>query len=286
MTLFHSMSAVAYSTALAVAALIWYGTGRQPLAVGWAFFKSLIQSRKYLLFFVAVMAILLLNKYELHLENWIDISYDLTGALTGWEGAWQAGLQKALPFDGLIAICAVFYLVLFQATMIASVGIYTYMQNMKLYYAICIAILMNYLIAVPFYLFVPVNEAWHANSQIQFLMLNVFPTFEQNYRQLSGLNNCFPSLHTSLSVTLALLASRSGIRRWAAFAWINAIVIVFSIFYLGIHWFTDMVAGVALAAFSAYVGMKLGAWAEGRAYSNPALPARDNLEPSVGRVEN
>ncbi|MFB9279214.1 phosphatase PAP2 family protein [Cohnella cellulosilytica] len=281
MTLFHNMSAIAYSTAFAVAVLIWYGTGRQPLAVAWAFVKALIQSRKYLLFFVAVLAILLLNKYELHLENWIDISYDLTAAMIGWEGAWQAGLQNTLRSDALVAICAVFYLVLFQATMIASVGIYTYVRNMKLYYAICIAILLNYLLAVPFYLFVPVNEAWHANPQIQFLMLNVFPTFEQHYRSLSGLNNCFPSLHTSLSVTLALLASKSGIRRWTIFAWINAIVIVFSIFYLGIHWFTDMVAGVALAAFSVYVGLKLGAWAENRARSNAVVPARDKLEPSV-----
>ena len=281
MTLFHNMSAIAYSTAFAVAVLIWYGTGRQPLAVAWAFVKALIQSRKYLLFFVAVLAILVLNKYELHLENWIDISYDLTAAMIGWEGAWQAGLQNTLRSDALVAICAGFYLGLNQATMIASVGIYTYVRNMKLYYAICIAILLNYLLAVPFYLFVPVNEAWHANPQIQFLMLNVFPTFEQHYRSLSGLNNCFPSLHTSLSVTLALLASKSGIRRWTIFAWINAIVIVFSIFYLGIHWFTDMVAGVALAVFSVYVGLKLGAWAENRARSNAVVPARDKLEPSV-----
>jgi len=280
MTLFHSMSTVAYSTALAVAALIWYGTGRQPLAAGLAFVKALIGSRKYLLFFVAVLAILLVNKYELHLEEWINVSYDLTPMLTGWEGAWQANLQSFLKSDVLIGFTAIFYLVLFQASMIASVGIYTYLRNMRLYYALCVAIVLNYLLAVPFYLFVPVNEAWYANPQIQFLMLNVFPTFEQHYRSLSGLNNCFPSLHTSLSVTLALVASKSGIRRWAVFAWINAIVIVFAIFYLGIHWFTDMIAGLALAGFSVYVGLKIGAWAENRSHSGALVQHRDKLEPS------
>ncbi|MFC4600376.1 phosphatase PAP2 family protein [Cohnella hongkongensis] len=280
MILFHNMSTVAYATAFAVVVLIWFGAGRQPLAVGWTFVKALIQSRQYLLFFLAVLAILLLNKYELHLENWINISYDLTSALTGWEGAWQAGLQSRLQSDLLVGVCAVFYLVLFQATMIASVGIYTYKRNMKLYYATCIAILLNYLIAVPFYLFVPVNEAWYANPQIQFLMLHAFPAFEQHYRSLSGLNNCLPSLHTSLSVTLALIASRSGIRRWSTFAWVNAVVIVFSIFYLGIHWFTDMAAGVALAVFSVYVGLKVGAWAEIRFASDPAWQTREPLEPS------
>jgi membrane-associated phospholipid phosphatase len=146
--------------------------------------------------------------------------------------------------------------------MIASVGIYTHHKNMKLYYAFCIAILMNYFLAVPFYLFVPVNEVWFVHSQVRFLLPDVFPTFEQEYRSLSGLNNCFPSLHTSISVTLALLAAKSGIRRWAIFAWINAVVIIFSIFYLGIHWFTDMAAGVVLALLSVFVGLKVGAWAE------------------------
>ena len=117
--------------------------------------------------------------------------------------------------------------------MIASIGIYTHHNNMKLYYAICIALLLNYFVAVPFYLFVPVNEVWFVHPQVKFLILDVFPSFEREYRALSGLNNCFPSLHTSISVTLALIASKSGIRRWAIFAWINAVVIIFSIFYLG-----------------------------------------------------
>ncbi|XID93632.1 phosphatase PAP2 family protein [Paenibacillaceae bacterium WGS1546] len=259
MTVFGSMSAVAYSTVIAVLALIALGTGKQPFAAGYAFVKSVIVSRKYMLFLLAVLAILLLNKYELKMEEWLNISYDLTPALTGWEGAWPAWLQSRLQSDVLTAICAIFYLVLFQSAMIASVGIYTYRQNMRLYYALCVAILVNYLAAVPFYLFVPVNEVWYVVPEVRFLMLDAYPSFEEEYRALSGLNNCFPSLHTSLSVTLAILASRSGIRRWAVFNWINASVIIFSIFYLGIHWFSDMVAGVALAALSAYVGLKVGA---------------------------
>jgi len=274
MPLFQNMSSIAYSTVLAVAVLLAFGTGRQPLAVAWSFVKTLVLSRRYLLFLSAVLAILILNKYELHLENWIGVTYDLTAALSGWEGAWQASLQSAVESDVLTAICAVFYLVLFQATMIASVGIYTYKRDLKLYYAFCIALMLNYLLAVPFYVFVPVNEAWYAHSQIRFLMLDAFPAFEQEYRALSGLNNCFPSLHTSLSVTLALLAGKSGIRRWAVFAWINAGVIVFSIFYLGIHWFTDMAAGVLLAILCSYIGLRAGAWAESRSFSDLLPGAR------------
>lgn len=261
MVLFHSMASVSIGTVVMIGILLAFGTGQQPFAAAWSFIKSLVVSRKYLLFFVAVLAIISLNKNELRLENWINVSYDLTPYLSGWEGAWPAWVQSTFHSDILTVICAIFYLVLFQSTMIASIGIYTHDNNMKLYYAICIALLLNYIIAVPFYLFIPVNEVWFVHPQVKFLVLDVFPSFEREYRALSGLNNCFPSLHTSISVTLALIAGKSGIRRWAVFAWVNAAVIIFSIFYLGIHWFTDMVAGVLLAFLSTAIGLRIGDWA-------------------------
>jgi membrane-associated phospholipid phosphatase len=262
MILFPSFSSVQVYSTLAVALLLWYGTGRQPLASAYWFVRSLLTSPKYLLFFAAMLGILQVNKIELTLENKYGVTYDLTSAITGWEGSWQASLQSLLHSDLVTAITAFFYIVVFQSVMIASLGIYTTRKNMKLFYAFCVAILLNYLIALPMYWFIPVNEAWYANSHIHFLMLEAFPTFETDFRGLSGLNNCFPSLHTSISVTMALIAARSGIRRWSIIAWVSAAVIIFSIFYLGIHWFTDMAGGIVLAFCCAAVGLKVGAWAD------------------------
>ncbi|THF83826.1 phosphatase PAP2 family protein [Cohnella fermenti] len=264
MVLFHSMLSISLYTAIAVAILLWFGTGRQPFAAAAAFIRMLFSSWSGLIFFLLLLAILLVNKFELELEAMFPVPYNLTSALTGWEGSWQASLQKALGSDYLTVLCSIFYLVMFQAVIVSSAAIYAYRKDYKLYYAFCTALLLNYLIAVPFFLFVPVDEAWSASPRIHFLILEVFPQFEQQYRHLSGLDNCVPSLHTSISVTMALLAARSGIRRWAVFAGINAVVIVFSIFYLGIHWFTDMTLGLCLAAVCAAVGLKVGAWADRR----------------------
>ncbi|MBB6633950.1 phosphatase PAP2 family protein [Cohnella thailandensis] len=258
MVLFHSMTTISLYTAGLVALLLWFGTGRQPLAVAGVFMRTLFSSWPRFLFFISLLAILLLNKFELKLEALFPVTYDLTSALTGWEGSWQAALQSAVAADGLTAFCSVFYLVVFQAVMIASIAIYTYQGNLKLYYAFCVSLLLNYFIALPFFLFVPVDEAWSVSPGIRFLMLDVFPRFETEYRRLSGLDNCVPSLHTSISVTMALLAARSGNRRWAVFAGFSAAVILFSIFYLGIHWFTDMALGLCLAAVSVFIGIKVG----------------------------
>jgi membrane-associated phospholipid phosphatase len=262
MILFKSMSSVTVSSIITISILIAFGTGRQPFAPVWSILKTLVLSRKYLLFFIAVLAIMVFNTNELKIEEWLKVPYDLTATLSGWEGTWPVWFQSTFHSDILTAICAFFYLVVFQSVMIASLAIYTHKKNMKLYYAFCVALLLNYFLAVPFYLFVPVNEVWFVHPQVKFLMLDAFPSFEQDYRALSGINNCFPSLHTSISVTMALLASRSGIRRWSIFAWSNAVIIVFSIFYLGIHWFTDMVAGVTLALFAVTVGLKVGEWTD------------------------
>jgi membrane-associated phospholipid phosphatase len=270
MVLFPSFSSVQYYSALVIALLLWFGTGRQPLAAVYWFARSLVTSRKYLLFFAAMLAILQVNKNELMFETKYGVTYDLTSLMTGWEGSWQASLQNWFHSGIVTDITAFFYIVVFQSVLIASLGIYTVRKNRKLFYAFCVALLLNYVVAVPMYWFVPVNEVWFANPHVHFLMLEAFPAFETEYRGLSGLNNCFPSLHTSISLTMALIAARSGIRRWAVFTWVNAAVIIFSIFYLGIHWFTDTAAGILLALGCAAAGLKVGAWADRQKEPEPA----------------
>lgn len=140
----------------------------------------------------------------------------------------------------------------------ASLGIYLLDKNRVILYATCYTIILTYAIAIPFYLYFPVNEVWsYAPAGVRFIMLDVFPKFEQEYRPLSGLNNCFPSLHTAISVSMALLAYRSGNRRWMVISTISAVIIVFGIFYLGIHWLTDMIGGTLLAVLSTAIAVPL-----------------------------
>lgn len=285
MILFDSMNAIMIMSVVTVTALIWFGTLRMPVVAAYLFIRSLVTSPKYLLFFVSMFGILLVNKNELKLERHFQVSYDLTSTLTGWEGHWHVWLQNALHAPWVTSVSAFFYVVVFQSVMIASIAIYTMERNFKLYYALCAALLVNYLVAVPFYLFVPVGEVWSVEPQVRFLMLEAFPSFEDHYRALSGIDNCFPSLHTSISVTMALLAFRSGNRRWALFAGANGAIIIFSIFYLGIHWMTDMLAGCVLAFVAAAIGLRVGAWAD-RKSPDPLLRRLKSQWRTKGYIES
>jgi membrane-associated phospholipid phosphatase len=141
--------------------------------------------------------------------------------------------------------------------MIASVFIYTYQKNYKMFYAVCYAIMFNYIFAIPFYLFFSVNEVWSYLPNVHALMLHSFPTFETVYRPTSGITNCFPSLHTSISISMAFLAMRSKNIFWSRYTLISSACVIFSIFYLGIHWVTDMFGGLVLGVIAARLGIRV-----------------------------
>lgn len=71
--------------------------------------------------------------------------------------------------------------------------------------------------------------------------------------------NVFPSLHASMAATAMFFAWRT--RRiypvWSIVGSIYALSIIFSTMYLGIHWFIDVLAGIALAAIAYYIGTRV-----------------------------
>lgn len=271
---FESMNHASIYIALSVFILMIIVLRKNPWVILKAFINELIKNRKYIIHLAAVVGILLLNKGELWLEKQLNLQADFTPTFFGIEQNFVATIQHFFMNDALTYFTSFYYVILFTAIMIASVGIYTYQKNYQLFYALCYAILINYIVAFPFYLFFPVNEVWSVHPNVDLLIHNVFPTFESEYRPLSGIDNCFPSLHTSLSITMAVIASKSSSRLWRYFTAISAAIIIFSIFYLGIHWFLDMCAGLALGFFAGSFGLRL---AGHRKESQYQMPLRSRL---------
>ncbi|MFD1599114.1 phosphatase PAP2 family protein [Halobellus rarus] len=81
------------------------------------------------------------------------------------------------------------------------------------------------------------------------LLYSSWPQSQLLVQQVNVNTNVFPSLHTSLSATVALLAYRfrALYPRWLPIATVLSVSIIVSTMYLGIHWATDVVAGVAVA---------------------------------------
>lgn len=88
------------------------------------------------------------------------------------------------------------------------------------------------------------NALYAMSTEYEFL------TSEVNSR-----TNVFPSLHTSLSATVAFFAyrTRETYRLWFGIATVLAVSIIISTMYLGIHWAVDILFGFVLAGFAVYV---------------------------------
>ncbi|QCT02004.1 hypothetical protein E6C60_1288 [Paenibacillus algicola] len=270
--LYQSMVTITLFTTLNVIVLLWLGTLANPFKALYALLREFMTNIRFLLLFLSMLGILVLNKLELKFEMKYPVHYDFTPLLFRLEGQVVRQIQDLFYAPWLTHVLAFFYVLVFQAIIIGSLGVYLIQQNKPLLYAACYAILFNYALAIPFFLLFPVDEVWsYAPAGVTFHMLAVFPDFEAVYRPLSGLNNCFPSLHTSLSVTMALLAFQSGNRRWAWITGGSALIIIFTIFYMGIHWISDMLAGVTLASFATAMGLYLGRVTYSRSNDLPVL---------------
>jgi membrane-associated phospholipid phosphatase len=258
MSPFHSMTHVTIYIVITAFLLLLFALRANPFSAAGSFVHEVLTSKKYVIHFAAMVAILFFNKIELWVEKRMTHRTDFTPTIFKLEGNFVAAIQHLFHNDALTFAAGYFYVVVFPALTIASIGIYTYRKQYKLFYAVCYALIINYMVAIPFYLFFPVNEVWSFHPDVKFLLKDVFPTFETDYRPLSGLDNCFPSLHTSISVSMAVIAMKSGNTFWRWFTALSAAFIIFSIFYLGIHWLVDMSGGFALGMFAAKMALRVG----------------------------
>ncbi len=255
--MFQSSYMIMLSTFLTTFVIVWYTLRTNPFQVLTHFLRDFFANRKVMIHFLAMLAILFFNKIELWVERLIDIKGDFTHVIYQFEGDFVYMIQKYLENDVLTYFFTYFYVVVFTSLLIASLFIYHYGRDFHSFYALFYGVMMNYMLAIPFFLFFPVLEVWYYHPDVRFLILDVYPQFETGYRNLSGIDNCFPSLHTSLSITMAAIAMRSNNPRFARIATISAGVIIFSIFYLGIHWLSDMAAGTMMAMFISTVAVRV-----------------------------
>lgn len=203
-------------------------------------------------------AVLLLNSLTRRAAqqlSWL-IGFNITAGIESLEGNFVAVLQTfeshllTLYFSFIYVYGYVFLLVF-------PLVAYLALSDQRPLHEVSIAYAANYGLGLVCYLLFIAYGPRNLDVAEQ-LMYNVYPQSQLLTSAVNTNTNVFPSLHTSLSVTAILFAwrTREAYPRWLVIASVIGVSVVISTMYLGIHWATDVVAGIVLGAVSYEIGIR------------------------------
>jgi membrane-associated phospholipid phosphatase len=107
-------------------------------------------------------------------------------------------------------------------------------------------LLLIYIIALPFYLFLPITNVYTYYNQTSALE-TVVPTVERFFYSTTTHNNCLPSLHTAMTILIAYSISLTKNKKFTYFGYFTMVSVIISVIYLSIHWISDVIIGGLLA---------------------------------------
>jgi membrane-associated phospholipid phosphatase len=187
------------------------------------------------------------------------VGYNITHTLYSIEGTLVPTIQT-LATTELTWILSLVYVFGYVFLLLFPLVAYAFLDTLRPLRVAVLAYVINYTTGLCSYtLFVAYGPRNYMPGQVRGLMYEVWPEIEQLTTHINTNANVFPSLHTSLAVTVALLAwyTRDSYPRWFYVAATMAVTIAFSTMYLGLHWGVDVFAGTLLGIGSVWAGAYL-----------------------------
>ena len=202
----------------------------------------------YVLGLVLVLAVNKgLQPYTVRLSWAID--QNITGWLASVEGEFVANLQATLPHEAVLYFVGI-YVVGYAFLLIFPLLAYLALPDTRHLKRLLVAYAFNYGVGVFFYTLFIAFGPRNIYESVDQPMFELFPDLMLLTAAVNTSSNVFPSLHTSLAVTVfcfALLTAREY-PIWAVVATVIAWSVAVSTMALGIHWLIDVLAGIVLAA--------------------------------------
>ncbi|WP_049923982.1 phosphatase PAP2 family protein [Halopiger djelfimassiliensis] len=182
--------------------------------------------------------------------------YDLEGQLIPW--------IQSYATPAVTAYFSFMYIYGYVFLLVFPVIAYFALSNTRPLRELLAAYTLNYTLGLLCYVFVIAYGPRNMMPElVEALLYDTYPEYQHLTRQVNRNTNVFPSLHTSLATTVAVLGyrTRSIYPKWFLVATALAVSIAISTMYLGIHWGIDVLAGIVLAYVSVeFAGTLVGRW--------------------------
>lgn len=152
----------------------------------------------------------------------------------------------------LLLFFVIIYLVVYPFTLWFSPLLFIISDERKAMRSLTYGLVVIYMIALPFYLFLPVTNVYTYHN-LSSALNNIIPSVENFFYATTTHNNCFPSLHVAVTLLVAKSSSFTGNKRYRFFTLFCAIMVIASVIYLSIHWLIDVLGGIIVFLFAAAV---------------------------------
>jgi len=177
---------------------------------------------------------------------------NFTDAIFAFEGEFVAHLQDLVP-EPLFLYFSAAYIVGYVVLLAFPPFAYVVLDDVEHVAALFVAYATNYFLGALCYIAVVAHGP--RNWRPELFEQPLYTTIPDVMYLTSAVNtntNVFPSLHTSMAVTVLAFAviTRKEYPRWLAITGVLAPSVVLATMVLGIHWLTDVIAGTALALLS------------------------------------
>lgn len=208
--------------------------------------------------------VFVLNFLETTIENGLSRPFPGGAELQIQLAAAASWLERGLRFVhhdavGPVAVygCSISYFFVFPV-LLAFVGIaFLRRPGLEPFRVLVFSVVLNYGISLPFFLFFPMLERWAFPDSGAILLSDLWSSrLIEAIRPISGLDNCFPSAHTSLTVTIIVLAFLYELRGRRMLSFLGVSVILSTVM-LGIHWIPDLLSGASVALVSVALARRL-----------------------------
>lgn len=204
------------------------------------------------------------NYLETTVETWfknrsglgLEMGYKIAYEFHGLEGNYSF-VYHDVTNDVAVIGYSISYFFILPMLFLAVVFSLIKRKDISPYRVFSLALTIDYLVSLPFFLFFPVPERWYfPDSQAMLLSDKWTSNLIEALRPISGLDNCFPSFHVSMTVVFILVCYIFKVRlRTPVLA--LGVTIILSTFVLGIHWLPDMIAGLAVGVSSVMLALRL-----------------------------
>ena len=186
--------------------------------------------------------------------HWTELVYAIEGDFTKW-------IQDAFRNDLLTEILNFHYLFIYLFLIYVTTVYFAFTGDRDMTDKVALNYLLIYALAVPYYLFfnVEVTSSWIPNMDALLYHDGWYSSF---YALHDPMDNAVPSLHVAIPFGILYLnylhvkekgMKMSEWRHWPyhLFVAINTLLFIFTILYLGIHWFVDIPLGIIIGGIGA-----------------------------------